>query len=106
MRHTSCKRNYTLLFFLHLRGTNHIAGSRLFIGKQEVTPKNKTKKKKRKQKKKKKKKKRQANRETKENKRDKKGKMLLLFNKVGKGWVLDKGRKVITEVPSVFFLYF
>ena len=46
MRHTSCKRNYTLLFFLHLRGTNHIAGSRLFIGKQEVTPKNKTKKKK------------------------------------------------------------
>ena len=95
MRHTSCKRNYTLLFFLHLRGTNHIAGSRLFIGKQEVTPKNKTKKKKR-----------QANRETKENKRDKKGKMLLLFNKVGKGCVLDKGRKVITEVPSVFFLYF
>ena len=48
MRHTSCKRNYTLLFFLHLRGTNHIAGSRLFIGKQEVTPKNKTKKKKKK----------------------------------------------------------
>ena len=94
MRHTSCKRNYTLLFFLHLRGTNHIAGSRLFIGKQEVTPKNKTKKK------------RQANRETKENHRDKKGKMLLLFNKVGKGCVLDKGRKVITEVPSVFFLYF
>ena len=46
MRHTSCKRNYTLLFFLHLRGTNHIAGSRLFIGKQEVTQKNKTKKKK------------------------------------------------------------
>ena len=32
--------------------------------------------------------------------------MLLLFNKVGKGCVLDKGRKVITEVPSVFFLYF
>ena len=31
--HTSCKRNYTLLFFLHLRGTNHIAGSRLSIGK-------------------------------------------------------------------------
>ena len=31
--------------------------------------------------------------------------MLLLFNKVGKGCVLDKGRKVI-EVPSVFFLYF
>ena len=49
---------------------------------------------------------RQTNRETKENKRDKKCKMLLLFNKVGKGCVLDKGRKVITEVPSVFFLYF
>ena len=31
--HTSCKHNYTLLFFLHLRGTNHIAGSRLSIGK-------------------------------------------------------------------------
>ena len=32
--HTSCKRNYTLLFFLHFRGTNHIiAGSRLSIGK-------------------------------------------------------------------------
>ena len=28
---------------------------------------------------------RQTNRETKENQRDKKGKMLLLFNKVGKG---------------------
>ena len=32
--------------------------------------------------------------------------MLLLFNKVGKGCVLDKGRKVITEVPSVFFYIF
>ena len=41
---------------------------------------------------------RQTNRETKENQRDKDGKMLLLFNKVGKGCVLDKGRKVITEV--------
>ena len=41
---------------------------------------------------------RQTNRETKENQRDKKGKILLLFNKVGKGCVLDKGRKVITEV--------
>ena len=39
---------------------------------------------------------RQANRETKENQRDKKGKMLL-FNKVGKCRVLDKGRKVITD---------
>ena len=36
--------------------------------------------------------------ETKENQRDKIGKMLLLFNKVGKGCVLDKGWKVITEV--------
>ena len=35
--------------------------------------------------------------ETKENQRDKKGKMLLLFNKVGKCCVLDKGRKVITD---------
>ena len=41
---------------------------------------------------------RETNRETKENQRDKKGKMLLLFNKVDKGCVLDKGRKVITEV--------
>ena len=31
--HTSCKCNYTLLFFLHLRGTSHIAGSCLSIGK-------------------------------------------------------------------------
>ena len=53
--------------------------------------------------------------ETKENQRDKKGKMLLLFKKVGKGRVLDKGRKVITEVVknsykgsfhrSVFFIF-
>ena len=53
--------------------------------------------------------------ETKENQRDKKGKMLLLFKKVGKGCVLDKGRKVITEVVknsykgsfhrSVFFFF-
>ena len=41
---------------------------------------------------------RQTNRETKENQRDKDGKMLLLFNKVGKGCVLDKGRKTISEV--------
>ena len=40
---------------------------------------------------------RQTKRETKENQRDKKDKILLLFNKVGKGCVLDKGRKVITE---------
>ena len=54
--------------------------------------------------------------ETKENQRDKKGKMLL-FNKVGKGCVLDKCRKVITEVfknsykggsfiTEVYFLFF
>ena len=59
---------------------------------------------------------RQTNRETKENQRDKKGKILLLFNKVGKGCVLDKGRKVITEVAKnsykggfikeVYFLFF
>ena len=36
--------------------------------------------------------------ETKKPQRDKIGKMLLLFNKVGKGCVLDKGWKVITEV--------
>ena len=41
---------------------------------------------------------RQTNRETKENQRDKKDKMLLLFNKVDNGCVLDKSRKVITEV--------
>ena len=35
--------------------------------------------------------------ETKKNQRDKVGKMLLLFNKVSKGCVLDKGWKVITE---------
>ena len=34
----------------------------------------------------------------KQNQRDKDGKMLLLFNKVGKGCVLDKDRKIITEV--------
>ena len=60
---------------------------------------------------------RQTNRETKENQSDKDGKMLLLFNKVGKGCVLDKGRKVITEVvknsynkgsfiTEVYFLFF
>ena len=40
---------------------------------------------------------RQTNRETKEN-QTKKDKMLLIFNKVGKGCVLDKSREVITEV--------
>ena len=41
---------------------------------------------------------RQTNRETKENQGDKKGKMLLLFIKVGKGCVSGKSRKVTTEV--------
>ena len=52
---------------------------------------------------------RQTNRETEENQRDKKGRMLLLFNKVGKGCVLDKGRKVISGVSfitKVYFLFF
>ena len=49
---------------------------------------------------------RQTNRETKENQRDKKGKMLLLFNKVGKGCVLDKGRTVVTEVSFITEVYF
>ena len=59
---------------------------------------------------------RQTNRETKENLRDKKGKVLLLFNKVGKGCALNEGRKVITEVvkdshrssfiTEVYFLFF
>ena len=40
---------------------------------------------------------RQTNRETKENQTEK-DKMLLIFNKVGKGCVLDKSREVITEV--------
>ena len=40
---------------------------------------------------------RHTNRETKENQTEK-DKMLLIFNKVGKGCVLDKSREVITEV--------
>ena len=43
--HTCCKRNYTSLFFLHFRGTNHIAGSRLSIGKAGVYSKEQDKKK-------------------------------------------------------------
>ena len=43
--HTCCKRNYTF-FFLHFRGTNHIAGSRLSIGKAGVYSKEQDKKKK------------------------------------------------------------
>ena len=38
---------------------------------------------------------RQTNRETKRNQRNKKGKMLLLFNKIGKGCILNKNRKVL-----------
>ena len=41
---------------------------------------------------------RQTNRETKENQTDKKGKMLLLYSKVGKGCVLNKGWNVIPQV--------
>ena len=40
---------------------------------------------------------RQTNRETKGNQMEK-DKMLLVFDKVGKGCVLDKSREVITEV--------
>ena len=43
--HTCYKRNYTLLFFLHLRGTNHIAGSRLSIEKAGVYSKERDNKK-------------------------------------------------------------
>ena len=52
----------------------------------------------------------------KQNQRGKDGKMLLLFNKVGKGCVLDKDRKIITEViknsykssfvTELYFLFF
>ena len=38
---------------------------------------------------------RQTNWETKRNQRDKNGKMLLLFNKIGKRSVLYKSRKVL-----------
>ena len=38
---------------------------------------------------------RQTNKETKRNQRNKKSKMLLLFDKIGKGYVLDKNRKVL-----------
>ena len=59
---------------------------------------------------------RQTNRELKGNQRNKKSKMLLLFNKIGKGCVLDKNRKVVIEVvknsyrgsfmSDGFFLFF
>ena len=45
--HTCCKRNYTLLFFLHFSETNHIAGSRLSIGRAGAYSKEQDKKKKR-----------------------------------------------------------
>ena len=48
---------------------------------------------------------RQTNRETQKNLRDKKGKMLLLFNKFGKGCVLNKGRKVKTEFEERGILF-
>ena len=38
---------------------------------------------------------RQTNRETKRNRRNKKDKMLVLFNKIGKGCILDKNRKAL-----------
>ena len=41
---------------------------------------------------------RQTKSETKENQRDKNGKISLLFNKAGKGCVLDKSRKAVIEV--------
>ena len=40
----------------------------------------------------------QINSEVKGNQWNKKGKMLLLFNKINKGCILDKSRKVIIEV--------
>ena len=45
--HTCCEHNYILLFFLHSRGTNHIVGSCLSIGKAGVYSKEQGKKKKR-----------------------------------------------------------
>ena len=48
--HTCCEHNYILLFFLHFRGTNHIAGSRFSIGKAGVYSKEQGKKKKKKKK--------------------------------------------------------
>ena len=42
--HNCCKRNCTLLF-LHFRGTNHIAGNHLSIGKAGVCSKEQDKKK-------------------------------------------------------------
>ena len=38
---------------------------------------------------------RQTNRETKRNQGNKRGKMLLLFSKIGKGCIRDKNRKVL-----------
>ena len=45
--HTCCKRNYSYVaVFLHFRGTNNIAGSRLSIGKAGVYSREQDKKKK------------------------------------------------------------
>ena len=44
--HTCCKRNYSYVaVFLHFRGTNNIAGSRLSIGKAGVYSREQDKKK-------------------------------------------------------------
>ena len=54
---------------------------------------------------------RQANRETKRSQRNKKDKMLLLFNKIGKGCILDKSRKVLVieavynSYKSIFYFF-
>ena len=40
---------------------------------------------------------RQTNRETKRNQRNKKGKMLLLFNKIGKGCILNKNKGISNQ---------
>ena len=49
--HTCCKRNYSYVaVFLHFRGTNNIAGSRLSIGKAGVYSREQDKKKKNNQK--------------------------------------------------------
>ena len=37
----------------------------------------------------------ETDRETKRNQKNKRGKVLLLFNKIGKGCILDKNRKVL-----------
>ena len=46
---------------------------------------------------------RQTNRETKRNQSNKKDKMLLLFNKISKGWVLDKSRNLVAKVVKISY---